>query len=143
MVEFTTAYDDFLITSANSLDNKNPSNIYLKIRVRDEWLGSGRHNKLKCLVNRGVSQFLPPPGGLQAHKIAVFSIYFQNLSFLSQTPFLSIMHLNTSTAGIAPNYSCAGIFVSSIATTVIVPGADPSIFFLIFSNLDQTDNWSM
>lgn len=55
MVEFTTAYDDFLITSANSLDNKNPSNIYLKIRVRDEWLGSGRHNKLKCLVNRGVS----------------------------------------------------------------------------------------
>jgi len=38
-------------------------------------------------------------------------------------------------AGIAPNSSCAGIFVSSTATTVIVPGAAPKIFFLIFYNL--------
>jgi hypothetical protein len=35
------------------------------------------------------------------------------------------MHLSTSIAGMAPYCSCAGIFVSSIATIVKVPGADP------------------
>jgi hypothetical protein len=42
------------------------------MRVNELWLGSGRHNKLKCFVNLGVNSFLPPPGGLQAHIKAVF-----------------------------------------------------------------------
>ena len=68
---------------------------------------------------------------------------FQNLSFLSQIPFLSIMHLRTYTAGIAPYYSCAGILVSSMVTIVIVPGADPNIFFLNFYSLDSTESCIM
>jgi len=39
MVELTTAYDDFLITSINSCAFKKPSSISLKILVRDVWLG--------------------------------------------------------------------------------------------------------
>ena len=116
--------------------------IYLYMRVRDVWEGSGKHIILKCLVNLGVSSLRPPPGGLQAHTKAVFSINFQNLSFLSQTPFLSIIVLSTSTAGMAPNYSCAGMLVSSIATIQYVPLAAPSIFFLNLSSFDSTESWS-
>lgn len=128
------------MTSEKSFEMKNPSRISLKILVKEEWLGSGRQSMLKWRVNLGVSSFFPPPGGLHAHIKAVFSICFQKCSRRSQTPFLSIMHLNTSTAGMAPYWSVAGIFVSSIATMVIVPGAAPKIFFLIFSSLPSTDS---
>jgi len=33
--------------------------------------GAGTHNMLKCLINLGVTGFLPPPGGAQAAQIVM------------------------------------------------------------------------
>ncbi len=135
-------YVDFLTISIKSFAVKNPYNISLKILVRLWWDGSGRQKTLKCLVNLGVSSFLPPPGGLHAQTNETFWIFFQNLYFRSHIPFLSMKDLKTSTGGIAPYCSSAGMFVSSIATMLIFPVTVPRRFFLILSSLYYTDDWS-
>lgn len=114
----------------------------MKILIKLWCEGYGRQNTLKCLVNLGVRSFLPPPGGLQAQMNETFWIFFQNLYLRSHIPFLSIKDLKTSTGGIAPYCSSAGIFVSSMATILIFPLTVPKRFFLILSSLDYTDDWS-
>lgn len=121
---------------------KNPSKIYLKIRIKLRCEGSGKQKTLKCLVNLGVSSFRPPPGGLHAQTNETFWIDFQNLYFLSQIPFLSTKDLKTYTGGMAPYCYSAGILVSSIAIMLILPLPGPSKFFLILSNFDSTEDWS-
>ena len=62
---------DFTIEGANFsfpllFDSpRNPFNIYMKIVSIDLCDKSGAHIMLKCLNNRGLTGFLPPPG--EAH----------------------------------------------------------------------------
>lgn len=142
IVAFTKLYVCFLTMSTKSLAVRNPSKIYLKIRIKLWWEGSGKQKTLKCLVNLGVNSFLPPPGGLHAQTNDTFWMVFQNLSFLSQMPFLSTKDLRTYTGGMAPYCYSAGMFVSSMAIMFILPVPGPNKFFLILSNFDSTEDWS-
>lgn len=91
--------------------------------------------KLKWRVNLAVKLLLPPPGGAeQIHKIVSW-ISFQNLSFLSYNPPLSIKNRSNSIGGWAPYSSTDGMLISSINTAVFLFGFAPSNVFLIFSNL--------
>ena len=38
----------------------------VNMAVRETSEGGGRENMAKCLMNRGVTGFLPPPGGAHA-----------------------------------------------------------------------------
>ena len=52
--------------------SRKPESILEKIVFIDLALRSGIHSILKCLNKRGVTLFLPPPGGAQAHTKVVF-----------------------------------------------------------------------
>lgn len=57
----------------------------LKIEVKITFIlaseRSGTHTMLKCLKSLGVTAFLPPPGGAQAHANRVSLIYLK-INFL-------------------------------------------------------------
>lgn len=62
------------------LCSKNPLKIAVKIVFIEFVLRSGIQIILKCLNNLGVTAFLPPPGGAQAHTNLV-SFICLNISF--------------------------------------------------------------
>jgi hypothetical protein len=82
----------------------------------------------------------PPPGGPPEHINVISSIFFQNNFYLSKKPPISTSYLSNSIHGYAPNYSKAGILISSMNMAIFSLGRAPHTTLPFLFNLDSMAN---
>ena len=123
------------------LEEMCQSMILLKMVIMESSSNSLMVIMLKCLRKRGVTGFLPPPGGPMA-AIIWMSINFMGVVSLRSYQFQWSSHcLRSSIGGWAPNCSNMGIFKSSTNTIYNQRNTDKIYKFLIIIDLHNIMIW--
>mmetsp|Transcript_91041 Transcript_91041/g.152487 ORF Transcript_91041/g.152487 Transcript_91041/m.152487 type:complete len:242 (-) Transcript_91041:517-1242(-) len=108
---------------------RNPLRMVRKIRRREVSASVGKHSRWNLEDRRGVSSFLPPPGGPHAATTMRSWISFQKIFLRSYKPPWSMTCRRSSTGGDAPYSSRAGMLMSSTKNTSCFPGGAPRTAF--------------